>query len=152
ELPEGTVVVHEEGYDAEKNPNGVSAMINPAAYTRALHQLLKKNGVKVEYGTGVDGLTIEEDGKAAVSTEKGEKRFDHVAVAAGGWSKDILAKVDGLEPLIEETPKRVRWTDVVDTEESKAVGTVPFIQPESLTAETGKPYRTLMPAVVEGEA
>lgn len=153
ELPEGTTIVHEEGYDPDKNPQGVSAMVNPAAYLRALHQLLKKNGVKIEYGTSVDGLAVDAEGKAALTTDKGEQHFDHAVVAAGGWSKDLLAKVEGTKPLIEETPKRVRWTNVIeaDAAEAKNIGTVPFIQPESLTAATGKHYRTLMPATVEGD-
>lgn len=152
ELPEGTIVVHEEGYDPEKNPNGVSAMVNPAAYLRALHQLVKKEGVNIQYDSPVEKLAIDDAGKAAITSGENEKHFDHAVVTAGGWSKDILAQVDGLKPLIEETPKRVRWTDVLDADAAEAVGTVPFIQPESLTAETGRPYRTLMPATVQGEA
>lgn len=148
DLPEGTVVVHEEGYDPQKNPAGVSAMINPAAYLRALHRTLKENGVEIRYDAPVENLSVDADGKATVTAQGAEQAFDHVTVAAGGWSRDLLGKVDGLQPIIEETPKRVRWTDVQDKETAQATGTMPFIQAESLRDNTETPHRTLMPATV----
>lgn len=111
EYPENCQILFEDGYDAEKNPNGVSGIIDPGAVLQALHaQLAKQPNVTVNYDTVVEDLNVTEDKKAEVKTASGEHRtFDDVTIAAGPWLQQFQERLDDFPKVIAN---RVRYVEI----------------------------------------
>lgn len=169
------MILVEEGYDPEQNPNGVSVTIDPALFLKAMHQYLAQKGVHFEYDTRVSHLRVDEKdtvildaetklrrGKAVVDFEKDghaeEKRFDQVVLAAGPWTQDLAQTQAEEEPTMTvpsgHYPKRVVYVNVVPPEAETLPGVtgatpLPFLKMEDLKVE-GWPegFPAMLPATM----
>jgi len=79
------------------------AQIRNPRLCQALSACLKMQGVTVHEHTRVEGLRIETDRITGISTDRGEYHTGCVVVAAGAWSKSVLA---GILPVLPVDPVR----------------------------------------------
>jgi len=92
--------------------------VDPSMVTHAFARLARRNGVQIHRQTPVTGL-VREGGHWRVETPAGEIRANHVIVAAGFWTPDILR---GLGIGIPILPAERQY---LVTEEIPELGTLP---------------------------
>jgi dimethylglycine dehydrogenase len=73
--------------------------VDPSMVTHAFARLARRNGVEIHRQTPVTGL-VKEGGHWCVETRNGDIRANHVIVAAGFWTPDILRDLGISIPIL----------------------------------------------------
>lgn len=109
EHAEGAYFLVEHGRDAQHHLG--AAIINPAAFLEVTRDYLTEKGVDIRFGESLDAGSISaEDGKARFRVNGEEKTADHLHLAAGSWTRDLVNQ-NTREELVPITPKLVPYAD-----------------------------------------
>jgi sarcosine oxidase, subunit beta len=73
---------------------------NPTLTTRAYARAASEHGAKVVLGVGVTGLLRDGDRIIGLDTTGGELAADHVILATGAWTRDLVAPLGVSLPII----------------------------------------------------
>lgn len=85
-----------DGFERALHMPGVANVRNPRLLKALRAALVQRTNVTVHEGSDVTGFIQQEGRVCGVRTVQGELRADHVVLAAGAWSGDLLATL-GLE-------------------------------------------------------
>jgi glycine/D-amino acid oxidase-like deaminating enzyme len=106
EQVEGAYFLIEHGRDAQHHLG--AAIINPGVLLEVMRDYLAEKGVDIQFDATLDAGSISAaDGKAHFSVNGAAKTADHLHLAAGSWTRDLVQ--DGREDLIPVTPKLVPY-------------------------------------------
>lgn len=109
EHAEGAYFLVEHGRDAQHHLG--AAIINPASMLEIMRDYLSEKGVDIEFGKSLDAQSISAtDGKAHFSINGEEKTADHLHLAAGSWTRDLVSQ-NTQDELVPITPKLVPYAD-----------------------------------------
>lgn len=109
EHAEGAYFLVEHGRDAQHHLG--AAIINPAAFLEVTRDYLSEKGVEIRFGESLDAGSISaEDGKAKFTVNGEEKTADHLHLAAGSWTRDLVSQ-NTQDELVPITPKLVPYAD-----------------------------------------
>lgn len=133
EYPDNYKILFEDGYDAHKNPKGVSGIIDPGAVLQTLHgELAKLPNVTGHYNTVVSDLGVTQDHKATLTTAEGKtQQFDDVTIAAGPWLQQFQERLDNFPKIIAN---RVRYVEIPLEGETALPPTIKGIGMTTMTA------------------
>lgn len=81
---------------------------DPARTTRAFAEAAQRAGATLTVGTAVTGLLRDGDRVTGVATETGPVRADHVILAAGAWTRDLVAPMGVDLPLVPAGLQMIR--------------------------------------------
>lgn len=73
---------------------------NPTLTTRAFAAAARRHGAKTVLGVGITGLTREGDRITGVHTVDGPLTAEHVILATGAWTRDLVAPLGTTLPII----------------------------------------------------
>ncbi|MFC7046444.1 NAD(P)/FAD-dependent oxidoreductase [Halobacteriaceae archaeon GCM10025711] len=82
--------------------------VDPYTFATTLQADAEDRGATFETGTEVTGVLVEDDAVAGVQTERGPIHADHVVVAAGWRTRDLVAEF----VEIPTRPFRYQWVNV----------------------------------------
>lgn len=106
EHADGAYFLIEHGRDAQHHLG--AAIVNPGVLLEVMRDYLAEKGVQVEFDAALDAGSIHaEDGKAHFAVNGEAKTADHLHLAAGSWTRDLVQQ--GNESLIPVTPKLVPY-------------------------------------------
>lgn len=104
---QGAYFLVEHGRDAQHHMG--AAMINPGALLEVMRDYLSEKGVDIRFDEALDAGSIDaKDGKALFSVNGEAHTADHLHLAAGSWTRDVIAQ-NTHDALIPITPKLVPY-------------------------------------------